>query len=197
MLFLIKRACTVAPQLRRPGLAQSRRLYWPASQGSALIRQASLGPSWARDGPPITCGAGFSLWRCLQAGSSGPCVPRALALGPLAVHRWLYHPKSARCFTPFTTTAARPVGRGRVHLRCLVGAGRWRAACQLRQQVMGRLNSYLASIPRRPGTPVSSLYCPTPCTSPSPAGPVRKDPARCVRRSQCGPDRWVVCICAA
>ena len=93
--------------------------------------------------------------------------------------------------------AVRPGPLGRVHLRCLVRAGRWRAACQLRLQVMGRFNSYLTSIPRR--TPVSSLSIlhPTPCTSPSPAGPVRKDPARCVRRSQCGPDRWVVCICAA
>jgi hypothetical protein len=33
-------------------------------------------------------------------------VPIAFALGPLAVHRWLYHPKSARCLAPFTTPEA-------------------------------------------------------------------------------------------
>jgi hypothetical protein len=76
-----------------PRLAQSRRLYRPVSQGSAhTIRQASLGPS--RAAPVFPSGA---------AGSRGPCVPIAFALGPLAVHRWLYHPKSARCFAPFTT----------------------------------------------------------------------------------------------
>ena len=80
------------PKLRRPGLAPSRRLYWPVSRGSALIRQASLGPS--RAAPVFPSGA---------AGSSGPCVPIAFALGPLAVHRWLSHPKSARCFAPVTT----------------------------------------------------------------------------------------------
>ncbi len=91
--FLIKRACTVAPlPLRRPRLAQSRRLIWPVSQGSAHIRQASLGPP--RAAPVFPSGA---------AGSSGPCVPIAFALGPSAVHRWLSHPKSARCFAPVTT----------------------------------------------------------------------------------------------
>jgi hypothetical protein len=45
----------------------------------------------------------LSLWR---RRSSGPCVPMTRALGPLAVHRWLYHPRCARCFAPFTTAGS-------------------------------------------------------------------------------------------
>jgi hypothetical protein len=41
------------------------------------------------------------------AGSSGPCVPKADALGPPAVHGWPHaigsHPQSARRFLPVTT----------------------------------------------------------------------------------------------
>jgi len=79
LLFIIKRACTVAPKLRRPGLAQikaaaqSRRHYWPVSQGSALTRQASLGPSRAA---PV-----FSLWRCRVERAVRSHSLRAWAIG--------------------------------------------------------------------------------------------------------------------
>jgi hypothetical protein len=74
---------------------------WPRPNASALLaRVPRIGAYQASFPRPITCGAGFPSG---AAGSSGPCVPIAFALGPLAVHRLLYHPKSARCFAPFTT----------------------------------------------------------------------------------------------
>jgi len=48
LAFFIKRACAVAP-----GLAQTRRGYCPVSQGSAHIRQASLGPACVAPAFPL------------------------------------------------------------------------------------------------------------------------------------------------
>ena len=53
---------------------------------------------------PLMRGASFPYG---AAGSSGPCVPKADALGPPAVHGWPHaigsHPQSARRFLPVTT----------------------------------------------------------------------------------------------
>jgi len=99
-LLFLKQACVhPAPSLRRPRPAPGRRLKGPVSQGSAH-QKASI-PR------PIMRGASFPYG---AAGSSGPCVPKADALGPLAVHRWPHaigsHPKSARCFLPVTTVSS-------------------------------------------------------------------------------------------
>ena len=91
MAFFIKRACAVAP-----GLAQTRRGYCPVSQGSAHIRQASLGPACVAPAFPLAP----PVERAVRSHD-----PRAWAIGR-AQPRWRYHPRCARCFAPFTTAGS-------------------------------------------------------------------------------------------
>jgi hypothetical protein len=91
LAFFIKRACAVAP-----GLAQTRRGYCPVSQGSAHIRQASLGPACVAPAFPLAP----PVERAVRSHD-----PRAWAIGR-AQPRWRYHPRCARCFAPFTTAGS-------------------------------------------------------------------------------------------
>ena len=55
LLFFIKRACTVAPQVEKA---------WPRPIAKALLaRVPRIGAYKASFPRPIACGAGFSLWR--------------------------------------------------------------------------------------------------------------------------------------
>ena len=72
-LFLIKRACTVAPQVEKA---------WPRPIAKALpARVPRIGAHKASFPRPITCGAGFSLWRCRVERAVRSHSLRAWAIG--------------------------------------------------------------------------------------------------------------------
>ncbi len=73
MLFFIKRACTVAPQVEKA---------WPRPIAKALLaRVPRIGAHKASFPRPITCGAGFSLWRCRVERAVRSHSLRAWAIG--------------------------------------------------------------------------------------------------------------------
>ena len=73
MLFLIKRACTVAPQVEKA---------WPRPTAKALpARVPRIGAYKASFPRPIACGAGFSLWRCRVERAVRSHSLRAWAIG--------------------------------------------------------------------------------------------------------------------
>ncbi len=70
---MIKRACTVAPQVEKA---------WPRPIAKALLaRVPRIGPHKASFPRPITCGAGFSLWRCRVERAVRSRSLRAWAIG--------------------------------------------------------------------------------------------------------------------
>ena len=73
LLSIIKRACTVAPQVEKA---------WPRPTAKALpARVPRIGAYKASFPRPIACGAGFSLWRCRVERAVRSHSLRAWAIG--------------------------------------------------------------------------------------------------------------------
>ncbi len=103
-LFFIKRACTVAPQVEK---ARPR----PIAK-ALLARVPRIGAHKASFPRPITCGAGFSLWRCRVERAVRSHSLRAWAIGraQMAI-------PSKECTLLHTITTVPPrCGQARQHL---------------------------------------------------------------------------------